>query len=286
MKRLLIILTIFAMPSVALADGYFGLDSAFTGVGTAVDTNACYGNRVSALTRTSDGTETIDTLIAWIHDNSAASKLVIGIYSYAGGNPAKQKFVSDTLTLTTNNTMQREVIPCSFALTTDTVYTLTLDVIYTGVSSAPGIGTTSLASAASQDSFNLFQANWSNIATPGIRMALAAHWSTTAASITIDTLTQIDSTTSSAKIRYVYTGPPDSSIIWVDTDNTFSGATRFAKSTHASPDTVDITALNTRPANPDYRWVWVRLWTATLQDSDSLYVHTKYINYRTGLLNR
>jgi len=86
-----------------------------------------------------------------------------------------------------------------------------------------------------------------------------------------NTLTFIDSTQTSAKVRNAFIGTPDSAVIWIDTDNTFAGATRYAKSSHATPDTVIVTGLK---SGVGY-WVWFRIWDATLRDSDSIAVKTR-----------
>jgi hypothetical protein len=83
-------------------------------------------------------------------------------------------------------------------------------------------------------------------------------------------LSFIDSTGSSIKVRNAYTGSIDSSVYWYGLTAYFNGAVRFTKSTHATPDTVNVTGLG---ASTNY-WIWSRLWTGSMVKSDSVYYKT------------
>lgn len=180
MKRFLFTLLIcLALPSLAMADGYFGFgyDTTFTGSGYRFTNDSSIAVKLPARTYVASSGEIIDTIGIWSNDQNGTNGWQIGIYTHNGTNPVNLIYL-DTITYAANNSMERLVKIVNHAMTGGTRYTIAANSIGP-YASRPDVGMSmgTWTAAMSLDTHSVLQNSWVHVFSFNNYFAIFAHYS-------------------------------------------------------------------------------------------------------------
>lgn len=286
MKKLsILILVVLALPTLAMADGYFGATPAYVDTGTAAfgpGNGYTFANRSATFTHVADGTETVDSI--YIKLATANSGYWRGaVYEISATTIGALTGQGDSTSFTAPITHPAwYVAPCSIPLENGKTYTLAM---WTNATIACTTGTvtgTRIIEADTSDRFDDPFNNWSDYPgpTPYYYLPLYAHYTTEEPSCTppSNALTWIDSTTTSIRIRDVITGTFDSAQYFYDDDSTFAGSAYITVADNdSSTHRLWKTGLLSNEQYMFWAIAWNHLSTENCSDTDFVDTKTMYV---------